>query len=176
MAKRTHNHGSVQTLAGRILTAHLADLAVTAAKIANLTVTAAKIAANTITADKLAYAGDDGPNGSFVVRLVVAAGAAADVTYTATFPFRVIDAWAVHTGGAGEASDTLTIKKGSTAIFDALDWSGADKAIVRVTEVDDAQHELQVDDELTVSPSDNDAGDDVGAGIVYVLCERIAAD
>ena len=165
MAKRPLRHGSTKIRSASILTAHLANLAVTAAK----------IAANTITADKLAYAGDDGPNGTFVVRLVVAAGAAADVTYTATFPFRVIDVWAVHTGGAGEASDTLTIKNGSSAITNALDWSGADKAVVRAAEIDDAQHELQADDELTASPADNDAGDDVGAGVVYVLCERIAA-
>ena len=78
------------------------------------------------------------------------------------------------TGGAGEASDTLTLKNGSTAITDAMDWSGADTVVVRAGQIDDAADELAIDDVLTAVPSDDDSGDDLGAGILYVLCEPIA--
>jgi len=87
---------------------------------------------------------------------------------------RVIDVWAVHTGGAGEASDTIQVLNGTNAITDAMDWSGADNAIVRAGEINDANHEIAAAGTLRVTTTDDDAGDDVGAGKVYVLCMVVA--
>ena len=117
-----------------------------------------------------------GPDGALpiIFRIPVAAGAAANVDVTAKFKFTVIDAWAQHLGGAGEASDTLTIQNSTNAITDALDWSGADKAVVRAGTIDDAYATLDEGDTLRVAPSDSDAGDDLGAGMVFVLAVRTA--
>jgi len=87
---------------------------------------------------------------------------------------RVIDVWAQHTGGAGEASDTIQVKNGANAITDAMDWSGADNAIVRAGTIDDAQAAIAAAGTLRVTTVDNDAGTDVGLGTVYVLAIPVA--
>jgi len=102
----------------------------------------------------------------------VAAGEAAGVDLTVAHKTRIVDAWAVHTGGDGEASDTLTVQNGENAITDAMDWSGLDTAIVRAGEINDAYHEIAAGGTLCVSPADADEQDDLGAGIVYVLGVR----
>ena len=107
-------------------------------------------------------------------RIPIAGGAAGNVDVTMTHKVRIIDAWAVHTGGAGEVTDTIQVLNGSNAITDAMDWSGADKAVVRAGEIDDAQHEIAAAGTLRVTTTDFDAGDDVGAGMVYVLAIRVA--
>lgn len=110
-----------------------------------------------------------------VVHIVpVAAGAAADVDVVLTHKTRVIDVVAVHTGGAGEASDTIQVKNGANAISDAMSWAGADAALVRAASIDDAYHEIAAGGTLRVTTTDNDAGGDVGAGIVYVYGIRVA--
>jgi hypothetical protein len=109
----------------------------------------------------------------FVIARPIDGGAAASDDYTVEEKIRVIDVWAVHIGGAGEASDTLQVLNGSNAITDAMDWSGADKAIVRAGEIDDAYHEIAKGGTLRITTVDSDAGDDVGAGVVYVLAVKV---
>lgn len=106
--------------------------------------------------------------------VAIAGGAAADTDVTIDGKHRVIDVWAVHTGGAGEASDTIQVKNGTDAITDAMDWSGGDKAIVRAAEIDDANYEIADSGTLRVTTTDDDAGNDVGAGVVYVLAIPVA--
>lgn len=103
-------------------------------------------------------------------RLSIDGGAAADDDWVARVPLTVVDVIAQHTGGAGEASDTLQLKDGDdNAISDALDWSGADNAIVRAGTIDDAYATLAVGDTLRVTTVDDDSGSDVGAGVVTVI-------
>ncbi len=105
-----------------------------------------------------------------VFRLAIDGGAAADDDWVARVPLTVIDVIAQHTGGAGEASDTLQLKDGDdNAISDALDWSGADNAIVRAGTINDAYATLAVGDTLRVTTVDDDTGSDVGAGVVTVI-------
>jgi hypothetical protein len=105
----------------------------------------------------------------FVIAIPIAGGAAANTDFTADKKIRVLDAWAVHTGGAGETSDTIQLFNGANAISDAMDWSGLDTVIVRAAQIDDAYHEVAKAGTLRVTTTDNDSGDDVGAGVVYVL-------
>jgi len=103
----------------------------------------------------------------------VASGAAADVTLTCAFKCRIFRVDAIHTGGAGELSDTLQLKNGANAITDAFDWSGADNVLVSAGTIDDAYADVDVGDVLTLTPVDNDTGDDVGAGRVYIYAMPI---
>jgi len=99
----------------------------------------------------------------------VAAGVAANVTLTSRFKARVFRVDAIHTGGAGEASDTLTLQNGDTnAITDDMDWSGADNVVVSAGTIDDAYADVDVGDVLTLVPVDFDTGSDLGAGRVYI--------
>lgn len=107
-------------------------------------------------------------------RVAITGGAAGNTDVVLTHKTRVVDAWAVHTGGAGEASDTIQVKNGANAISDAMDWSGADKAVVRAAQIDDANHEIAAGGTLRVTTTDDDGGNDVGAGVVYVLGVRVA--
>jgi len=107
-------------------------------------------------------------------RIAVDGGAAENVDVVLTHKTRIIEVWAVHTGGAGDTSDTLQVKNGTSAITNAMDWSGADKAVVRCGEIDDAAHEIAAGGTLRVTTVDGDGGDNVGAGVVYVLGLRIA--
>lgn len=106
--------------------------------------------------------------------IAVAGGAAANEDIIVNSKVRVIDAWAQHTGGAGEASDTIQLFNGANAISDAMAWSGADNAIVRAATLDDAYSEVAAGGTLRATTTDSDAGDDVGAGLVYVLCIPVA--
>lgn len=106
--------------------------------------------------------------------VAVAGGAAANEDITVAQKLRVIDAWAQHTGGAGEASDTIQVFNGANAISDAMDWSGVDNAVVRAASLDDAYTAIAKGGTLRVTTTDNDAGDDVGAGLVYVLAIPVA--
>jgi hypothetical protein len=105
--------------------------------------------------------------------IAIPGGAAAAKEITMTHAVRVLDVWAVHTEGAGETSDTLTVGNGADAITDAMSWAGADKTIVRKLTIDDAHHEIAAAGKLRVTTTDDDGGDDVGAGIVYVLAMRV---
>jgi len=104
-----------------------------------------------------------------VFYMEVAAGVAANVTLTSRFKARVFRVDAIHTGGAGEASDTLTLQNGDTnAITDDMDWSGADNVVVSAGTIDDAYADVDVGDVLTLVPVDFDTGSDLGAGRVYI--------
>lgn len=122
-------------------------------------------------ADNLATVANDNALGGLLVTHVtaVAGGAAANEDITVTDKFRVIDCWAQHTGGAGEANDTIQLFNGANAISDAMDWSGVDNAIVRAGSLDDAYTEVAAAGTLRVTTVDNDSGGDVGAGLVYTL-------
>jgi predicted RecA/RadA family phage recombinase len=109
-----------------------------------------------------------------VHRVNVAGGAAGNVDTVITHKTRVIDVWAVHTGGAGEANDTILVANGANAITDAMSWATADATIVRAANIDDANHEILAGGTLRITTTDDDAGGDVGAGIVYVLGLRVA--
>lgn len=106
---------------------------------------------------------------TIIFPIAIAGGAAGNTDITITQKIRVVDAWAVHTGGAGEASDTIQVLNVGNAITDAMDWSGADTALVRASQINDANHTISSGGTLRVTTTDNDAGNDVGAGIVYVL-------
>ena len=106
--------------------------------------------------------------------VAVAGGAAANEDITVDHKVKVIDVWAQHTGGAGESSDTIQVLNSGDAITDAMDWSGADNAIVRAASIDDAYATIAAAGTLRVTTVDDDTGGDVGAGTVYVLCLRVA--
>ncbi len=154
----------------------LANDSVTTAKIPNGAVTEVKIAAATLTGLIAKVVTDANVIGGLPVlhRINIAGGAAGNTDVVLTHKTRVIDAWVVHTGGAGEANDTIQVKNGANAISNAMDWSGADAALVRAASIDDAQHEIAAGGTLRVTTTDDDAGGDVGAGIVYVLGIRVA--
>lgn len=106
----------------------------------------------------------------FVIPVV--GGAAGSTDKTVRHKIRVVDAWAIHTGGAGETSDTIQVLNGANAITDAMDWSGADQAVVRAGTINDANHEIAAGGTLRVTTVDSDTQSDVGAGVVYVLGVR----
>jgi hypothetical protein len=110
------------------------------------------------------------PGLPIIFSIAIAGGEADDKDITIAQKVRVIDVWCQHTGGAGEASDTIQVKNEADAITDAMDWSGADNVVVRAGEIDDAYATIDASGTLRVTTTDDDAGDDVGAGIVYVLC------
>ena len=108
-----------------------------------------------------------------VHRIAVAGGANGDDDVTLTHKSRVIDAWMVLKG-AGTAGSLITVKNAANAISDAVDIAaGADKAIFRITEIDDAQHEIAGAGTLRISHVST--GGDCPAVEVYVLCIRVAA-
>ena len=116
---------------------------------------------------------DTTPGLMAVFPVAIAGGPQGDTDITVDGKWRVIDAWAVHTA-AGEANDTIQIKNAGNAITDAMDWSGADQVIVRASSINDANHEIADGGTLRVTTTDDDAGNDVGAGIVYVTAMHVA--
>jgi predicted RecA/RadA family phage recombinase len=137
---------------------------------------AANIADDVLDGSHCAVYANDGatPGIPVVYAIAVAGGAAANEDIVIAEKVRVIDVWAQHTGGAGEANDTIQVKNGANAISDAMSWAGADNTIVRAASLDDAQTTIAAGGTLRATTTDDDAGGDVGAGIVYVLCHRIA--
>ncbi len=148
-----------------IQTAQLANGAVTEGKIdpASLTGLVAKVVANANVIGGIPV----------LHRINIAGGAAGNTDVVLTHKTRIIDVWAVHTA-AGEAGDTIQVFNGAAAITNAMDWKDGDKVVVRAGEIDDAAHEVAAGGTLRVTTTDNDAGGDVGAGIVYVLGIRVA--
>lgn len=114
------------------------------------------------------------PGIPLIIPIAVAGGAAGNEDVVLAQKVRVIDVWAQHTGGAGEASDTLQLLNGADAISDAMSWAGADNALVRAASIDDANATVASGGTLRVTTTDNDTGGDVGAGIVYVLAIPVA--
>lgn len=105
-------------------------------------------------------------------RIDVAAGATGDVDVVLTHKTRVIDAWLVKRNGAGGGGGTITVKNGSTAITDDLSIDVADKAIVRATTIDDAQHEISGGGTLKITRTRTASSDETC--VVYVTGIRVA--
>lgn len=135
-----------------------------------------QVPANTLEGTVVANGADSNVIGTIplIFRIPIVGGAAGNTDVVSTHKVRVLDAWAVHTAGAGEANDTIQVFNGAGAISDAMAWSGADTVIVRAASINDANHEVAAGGTLRVTTTDADAGNDVGAGIVYVLAERVA--
>lgn len=109
-----------------------------------------------------------------VFAIPIASGAAASVDVTIDQKVRVIDVWAQHTGGAGETSDTIQLLSTGDAITDAMSWAGGDNDIVRAAEINDANATVAAGGILRATTTDDDAGTDVGAGVLYVLAIPVA--
>jgi hypothetical protein len=105
--------------------------------------------------------------------VAIAGGAAADKDVVLTHKTRILEVWAVHRGGGGEANDTIQVKNGANAITDAMAWSDSDTVIVRAASIDDSQYEIAAGGTLRVTTVDDDGGGDVGAGVVFVLGVRV---
>ena len=103
-------------------------------------------------------------------RVDLTAGALAETDVTITHKTRVLDAWVVLTG-AGVASTTLKVQNTATTITDAMDVSGSDKAIIRATTIDDAQHEIPAGGILRIK---TETGATQPKCTVYVLGIRVA--
>lgn len=109
--------------------------------------------------------------GVLVLHIVqMAAAALANNDITLTHKERVIDAWFVL-GGAGVGSTTITIKNNTSAITDAMDASGSDKAIVRATTIDEANHEIAAGGTLRTQ---TETGATQPKATAYILCVRVA--
>jgi hypothetical protein len=90
----------------------------------------------------------------FVVAFQTVAGTsdldAFDTTVGIPFPARVINMWGFKTGAAG-VGDTVTLKKNTTAISDAIDCNIADNLLLTPASMDDAQMDLARGDNLRLS-------------------------
>lgn len=105
-----------------------------------------------------------------IVHQINIADSAGDTDVVFTHKTRITDVTVVKTTGAGSSGDTVTVKKGSTAITNAMDMNVADKAVVRAGTIDDAQHEIAAAGTLKVTAAK--AGN--VACIVYVHGYRVA--
>jgi predicted short-subunit dehydrogenase-like oxidoreductase (DUF2520 family) len=112
----------------------------------------------------------------FVIRIDVDSAVAGTFDSAVGVKCRVIDCIVLHKS-AGESSDTITLsrKRGSTvtAISNAMDFSGSDKALVRAGALDDALTDLEPADVLRITTVDDDTDGDAATAIVHVLCVRL---
>lgn len=90
-----------------------------------------------------------------------------DVDIVVVPKVRVVDAWVVKTGGAGNAGNSYQLKNGATAITDAIDGDLADTAIKRAGTIDDAQHVIAAAGTLRWTRTK--AGGNAQA-VAYTLC------
>lgn len=103
----------------------------------------------------------------YVLETIITADATGEVAIPVTFPCKVVDVIVECT--AANANGTLTLKKGGTAITDAI-ICAVDKVVTRAGTIDDAQSTLAVSDTaLTVDAAQ--AGD---RGRISVLVRRTA--
>ena len=98
---------------------------------------------------------------------ITASALTGDVDVVMTHKVRVLDVWCVQTA-AGGASDTITVKNGSTAITEAIDCNKSDQVISRAGTINDAQHEIAAAGTLKVT------GASAVTCEVYVLAIRVA--
>ena len=139
-------------------------------------VSVTKLANAILTGLKVANVADANTAGGIPVvhRIAIAGGAAGNTDVVLDHKTRVLDVWAVM-GAAGEVGDTIQVLSvAGGAITEAMSWAGADKALVRAAELDDANYDVAAGDTLRVTTTDSDAGGDVAAGEVYVLGIRVA--
>lgn len=160
--------------AGTIDATALAADAVTTTKILDANVTQAKIALASLDGTVAKVVADANVIGGLPVlhRVAVADGATGDVDVTLTHKTLVTDVWLVKTAGAGGASDTITVKNGTTAITDAMDINVADKAVVRAGTIDDAQYAISAGGTLRVTRTKASANN--VACVVFVLGIRVS--
>lgn len=127
---------------GPIEAGEIADGAVTLAKIdpASLDGTVAKVVAESNVIGGMPV--------TFMIP--IAAGALGNTDVVMTHKVRVIDAY-LALKGAGVANTTLQVFNGASAISDAMAASGADKAVVRAAELDDAAYEIAAAGTLRVT-------------------------
>ncbi|RJQ04826.1 MAG: DUF2190 family protein [Bacillota bacterium] len=104
-------------------------------------------------------------------RIDIADAATGDVDTVLTHKTRVLDVWAVKTGAAGGAANTVQAKNGANAITNALDINVNDQTVVRAGTIDDAQHEIAAGGTLKITRTK--AGGNA-ACTVYVLGVRVA--
>lgn len=86
-----------------------------------------------------------------VHNVAVPDGATGDVDVVITEKMRVTAVRLVKTGGAGGASDTITVKNGTTAITNAMDINVADQTVVRAGTINDASWEIAAAGTLRVT-------------------------
>lgn len=86
-----------------------------------------------------------------VITVDIADGVTGDTDVTLTNKIQVNDVVVEKRAGAGGASDTITVKNGSTAITNAMDINVADKAIVRAGTIDDAASSIAAAGTLRVT-------------------------
>jgi hypothetical protein len=77
--------------------------------------------------------------------------ATGDVDVTVERAFEVTEVTVQKRGGAGAASNTITVKKSATAITDAIDMNVADKVVKVAATIDDAASTFAAGDTLRVS-------------------------
>lgn len=107
-----------------------------------------------------------------VFRLTLTSGADGDQDITVTPKIRVIDA-VIVLKGAGTAGSLVTVKNGATAISNAVDVSaGLDKALFRISSIDDAQQEISAGGTLRLSKAST--GGDFPGAEVYVYALHVA--
>lgn len=136
--------------------------------VAGVTVDETTLAADEQDAGNVAEVADVNVVGGIpILYRITATTLTGDVDVTLTYKSRVIDVWAVASA-AGGASDTITVKNGTTAITDALDLNVSDKVLVRAATIDDAANEIAAAGTLRVS------GASAVNAEVYVLAIRVA--
>lgn len=86
--------------------------------------------------------------------------------------FRINHIEVLKIGGAGGAGDTVQVKKGATAITDAISLNVADKVRAYPATMDDAQMDLAAADTLKVTIVDGNAGATDLSCRVQVWCVR----
>lgn len=107
-----------------------------------------------------------------VFRLTLTSGADGNQDITVTPKIRVIDT-VIVLKGAGTAGSLVTVKNGATAISNAVDVSaGLDKALFRISSIDDAQQEISAGGTLRLSKAST--GGDFPGAEVYVYALHVA--
>ncbi len=108
-----------------------------------------------------------------VVQMInTAGGATANTDVVLTYKTRVLYAFVVNRG-LGTASDTITLKNGTTnAITNAISISGADKSVALVGTIDDAFWDIAAAGTLRVTETDG-GGNDSPATTVVVIGVRV---
>ncbi len=164
--------------ANTITTTELADDAVVTANILDANVTAAKLEVGAASAGiygtQVRFAANANVIGAVPVmhRIDSPDSASGDTDVTLTHKTMVTDVWLVKTGGAGGASDTITVKSTATAITDAIDINVADKIVKRAATIDDASATIAAGGVLRISRAKVAAAN--VACTVYVLGLRVA--
>jgi hypothetical protein len=143
------------------------------------TIDAADITDNTLTGDQVATVANANTEGAIplIYRLDIAAlsTTTSNTDVVVVDKIRIVDAWAIHTGGGGVVSDTLQVTTSTGgAITDAMSWTGADNAVVRAGEIADAFHEIAAAGTVRVTLTNASTADAAGAGTIYIQAVKVA--